>query len=403
LVLGREPGPGGLTLDDPQASRQHAFVEPEGDGRTIRDNRSRNGLFVDGARHESAALRHGTVVRIGGTILVVIDVEIPSDARLEPETPGLRGQSYAMQELRGNIATVAPHSVSVLILGETGVGKERVAQEIHAQSGRRGPFVPVNCAAIPDNLAESELFGHVAGAFTGAAGRAPGLFVAAAGGTLFLDEIGELPLALQPKLLRALATGEVRPVGAAEAHSVDVRVLAATHRDLAAATQRGDFREDLLARLSSWTLRVPPLRERREDIHRLAQVFLERHPGAPALSVRAAEALLVHDWRYNVRQLEHVVAAALVQAAGEPIVRRGHLPGELAQGVDADADPASTARLEVAVARDELPSAAELGLVIERFDGNVAEVARFFGKDRQQVYRWLRRYGIDPTRYRDGS
>src|SRR5262249_40670668 len=278
LVIGRDPGAApALKLDDGHVSSAHAAIEPSADGAawSIVDLDSRNGVYVDGARTARAALRAGAVIRIGRSLLVFVAAEVQPDARFEPETPALRGQSVAMQRVRGEIALVAVGVMPVLVLGETGVGKERVAEEIHRLSGRGGGFVPVNCAAIPPDLAESELFGHAAGAFTGATGKFDGLFAAAEGGTLFLDEVGELPAPLQPKLLRALARREVGAAGPAPARRIDVRIVAATLRALDGEVARGGFRADLLARLASWRIAIPPLRERREDILRLAQGVLE--------------------------------------------------------------------------------------------------------------------------------
>jgi transcriptional regulator with GAF, ATPase, and Fis domain len=321
-----------------------------------------------------------------------------------PTSSSLLGHSVAMQRVRGEIQVVAPHPVSVLILGDTGVGKERVAEDIHRRSARTGAFVPVNCAAIPHNLAESELFGHVAGAFTGAAQRSDGLFGAAEGGTLFLDEIGELPLPVQAKLLRALAIGEVRPVGASSSRRVEVRIVAATLRDLHGAVSAGTFRDDLLARLSGWVIRVPPLSERREDILELAQAYLERRNLSTRLSANAAEALLLHDWPHNVRQLEQIVLQAALRAGGAPLIRSEHLPsGMPVSAADtSDIPPESAATpLELVVDRRGTPSREDLQKVIDHFGGVVSEVAAFFAKDRKQVYRWMRRHGIDVADVRD--
>ena len=407
VALGRDPpGAHALRVADKEASRHHCSIEydAERDVFAVVDCGSRNGTYVDGVRTPRAEVRQGSVVRVGKSLIVFVDIELASDALLARETPSLRGQSLAMQSVRGDLPIIAPEALPVLILGETGTGKERVAEELHRQSGRKGPFVAVNCAAIPESLAESELFGHAPGAFTGAARSAEGLFAAADGGTLFLDEIGELPLSIQPKLLRALAEGEVRAVGRSETRHVDVRLISATHRDLAAAVADGGFRADLFARLSTWTIRLPALRERKEDVLRLASGFLESDAdsgGAIALSVAAAEALLLFAWPFNVRQLEQVLAAAKLRVGPTRTLRIEHLPDEIARPLIARVETSPKSRseppLELLVSRDSPPTADELRLVVTRFDGNLAMVADFFGKDRKQIYRWAERLGVDPS------
>jgi transcriptional regulator with GAF, ATPase, and Fis domain len=404
VAIGRDPGPGGhVVLDDSQASRLHATVEPRDGGWIIVDKSSKNGTFVDGARVDSVPLAPGAVIRIGTSLIIYVEDHIAAGARLAPETPEIGGQSVAMQLVRGAIQEVAPHGLPVLVLGETGVGKELVARAIHGASGRSGPFVAVNCAAIPASLAESELFGHLAGAFTGATARTQGLFVAADRGTLFLDEVGELAPEIQPKLLRALATSEVRPIGATESRSVDVRIVAATLRPLGDEATRGAFRADLHARLASWTIDVPPLRARPVDILRLAGRILEARGSRATLSLRAAEALLLHRWPGNVRELEQALASAVIKAGSSGSIQRDHLPAEVAAAIPRslkEPAPAAAAPLELRVDRDAVPSADELRLALERFGGNVAQVAAFFGKARLQVYRWMERHGIDPASFR---
>src|SRR5450432_2583741 len=236
--------------------------------------------------------------------------------RLEGRNDGLLGRSPAMRALDGMIERVAPSRTTVLITGESGTGKELVARALHKRSPRSSsPFVPVNCGAIPEGLIESELFGHTKGAFTGAQGSRSGLFQAASGGTLFLDEIGELPLALQVKLLRAVQERRVRAVGADEDEEVDVRLIAATNRDLAAEVKAQRFREDLYYRLNVIQLRVPPLRERREDVVLLADHFLRRFEaehgrGRLDLSREAKRRLDAYDFPRNVRELENLIERA---------------------------------------------------------------------------------------------
>ncbi len=398
--IGRAPGVDGpLGLNDPEVSRLHAKVTWDGEGHFIEDAKSRNGTYVNGKRIERVALRSGDVVRIGATLLLYLDHVLPRDAEFVPETPGLFGNGVAMMLLRGQIAQVAPRDISVLILGETGVGKERIAEAIHKQSGRVGAFVPVNCGALPEALAESELFGHVAGAFTGAGRSHDGLVRAAQGGTLFLDEVGELPASVQAKLLRALATGEVRPVGSSDMARMDVRIIAATLRDLESAVEAATFRADLFARLSGWQIRVPPLRDRREDVLPLAQMFLARHDGGLRLSVDAAEALLSYEWPFNVRELEQEMAAAAIRARDQVVLLRD-LPERFSARLGERLQKAAVTDelpLALSVPRDQVPTADGLNEVMKHFGGNIARVAEYFGKDRRQIYRWADRYEIDIT------
>jgi len=269
-------------------------------------------LFLDRAledtrlRREAAALRHTLRERFGLANVI--------------------GQSEAMRSLVDLVGRVAQASTAVLLTGETGTGKGLIAHAIHAQGARASaPFVAVNCAALPENLLESELFGHVKGAFTGAAANRSGLFADADGGTLFLDEIGEIAPALQAKLLRVLESGTVRPVGANKERAVDVRILAATHRDLHERVASGAFREDLLYRLDVVSIEIPPLRHRQGDIPMLLAHFLERarakHPESPVrgFSKAALERLLDHRWPGNVRELEHLVERVVLLGRGSEV------------------------------------------------------------------------------------
>lgn len=395
---GHASGP--LALVDAELSRQHARLEEESATRTwwIRDLESRNGTFLNGERQAHAGLMDQDVLRVGGTLFIYETVELEADAPLAPiEEPPLLGRSLAMQRARGEVARVAGRDMPVLVLGESGTGKELVARALHERSGRTGDLVAVNCGALPADLVESELFGHAAGAFTGANKSSDGLFVAADGGTLFLDEIGEMPAAVQPKLLRALATGEIRPVGSSRPRMVNARVVAATNRDLAAEVANERFRGDLYARLEGWTIRLPPLRLRKEDILRLAAIFLERHVAPKKLSPDAAEALLLHRWPYNVRELEQLCAGVAVRAEGADEILLEHLPVAMRGVVEArrPVGGPSEPPLSLSVRPDGTPSAEELTRVFAHHKGNVAKVAEFFGRDRRQIYRWIERYDLD--------
>jgi len=303
------------------------------------------------------------------------------------------GRSEAMLEVYKTAARVAPSSATVLILGESGTGKELVARAIHASSARaEGPFVPVDCGAIAEGVLESELFGHAKGAFTGAQASRRGLFEEANGGTLFLDEIGDIGPALQARLLRALQEGEIRRVGANEPIGVDVRVVAATNKDLAQAVKENRFREDLFYRLNVVNIRIPPLRQRREDIPLLAEHFAQKHGRADsAITPAARELLLAYGWPGNVRELENVIARALALNPTGVIVPED-LPEAIRQPAAAAAVPAGTAAL--AGARAERPTLSELerryaAQVLAEQGGNKTRAAEILGIDRKTLYRIL--------------
>ena len=296
-------------------------------------------------------------------------------------------QSPAMQEVLKRAARFAKASASVVVLGESGSGKEVVARALHQSSTRSDkPFVAVNVAALPAELLESELFGHVRGAFTGAATAKQGLFEAADGGTLFLDEIAEMPLALQAKLLRALQDGEVRRVGDTRSFAVDVRVVCATHRDLVARVDAGLFRQDLLYRLKVLTLRVPPLRERREDIVPLAERVLEEEGRSEMRFSRAAIRLLEsHAWPGNVRELQNAVKHGLALAEGD-VIEAEHLPEELATKRAPSGEAASSVRPLAEVEREHVLR------VLNACGGSHVDAARALGIGRNTLWRKLRSY-----------
>ncbi len=310
-----------VILPDPVVSRHHASLIPQGEHTLLLD-RSTNGTFIGGRKVEKALLEKGQGFSIGPYLLTV-DGEEPGWAR-ETRVPeekgsfhGMVGGSAALRDLFARLPRMAQSSATILILGETGSGKEVAARAIHELSPRAdGPFVALNCGSISPELVESELFGHEKGAFTGAVGARRGAFEQADGGTLFLDEVGELPLSLQPRLLRALETGEIRRVGSQGPLTVDVRIVAATHRDLRAEVEKGTFRADLLYRLHVLPLPLPSLRERPDDILPLALHFLD---GRCPLLPEAEKRLLAHPWPGNVRELRNVLERACILRAGEPI------------------------------------------------------------------------------------
>jgi DNA-binding NtrC family response regulator len=318
----------------------------------------------------------------------------------------LLGKSAAMQRLFGLLERLAATSSTVLIQGESGTGKELVARALHYHSvRRRHPFVPVNCAAMPEGLLESELFGHTKGAFTGAQVARRGLFLEASRGTLFLDEIGEMPPGMQAKLLRVLEQHQIRPVGSDREVDVDVRVLAATNRDLAGAMQQGIFREDLYYRLRVMLVEVPPLREHREDIAFLAETFLQRHAADNKLEPRrftheALRALEEYDWPGNVRQLSHVVERAVTLSNGEWIevedlgleelprlVPRAISPGP--GGAQQASDPLLAGRFNLDAVTHHLLVAA-----LEKTRGHKGQAADLLGVHPRTLTRMMRRFGM---------
>jgi len=303
---------------------------------------------------------------------------------------GVLGHSKPMQAVLDVVERVGDSPVPVLVTGETGTGKGLVARAIHAESGRTGPFVPVNCAALPEQLLESELFGHVKGAFTGATSSRPGLFMEASGGTLFLDEVGEMALPLQAKLLRALDASAIRPVGSEKEQAVDVRVVAASNRDLRAAVRGGTFREDLLYRLDVVTIEVPPLRHRRDDVLELAEHFLRdaraRHASSPVtrLSPEAAERLSAYAWPGNVRELQHVIERAVVLGR-DAEVRASDLPPAVLAGAGHDAE--MSFRGEVIPVRELQRRYATWAL--EQLGGHRGRTAERLGVDGKTLAKWL--------------
>ncbi|HVV86500.1 MAG TPA: sigma 54-interacting transcriptional regulator [Kofleriaceae bacterium] len=319
----------------------------------------------------------------------------PARRAVAGATARLLGGSAAMLELRATIERIAPHRSTVLISGESGTGKELVARALHDASGRRGRFVAVNCAAIPGPLLESELFGHKKGAFTDAARDKPGLFEDADGGTLFLDEIGELPVGLQVKLLRVLQESEVRRIGESHGTAVDVRVVAATLRDLAALTRSGRFREDLFYRLNVLPIAIPPLRDRPDDVPALAASFAERHRARHGVDVDLAPDAVAwlrrRPWPGNVRELENTVERALVLAE-QPVVDRGFLEQLLAGGPGAEA-----ADGEVDLSIKKATRALEIDLIrraLEVTGGNRTGAARLLEISHRALLYKIKEYGI---------
>ncbi|MBK8994288.1 MAG: sigma-54-dependent Fis family transcriptional regulator [Myxococcales bacterium] len=425
LTIGRDEGTD-IRMNVNAVSRVHAEVGWENDAWVLRDRGSRNGTLVDGRRITAVELEPLNEVRIGDAILKFVDkhAEAFADYRIDGAMlhgTARRGASdgamiggYQIDRIAADLGRIAPTPLSVMLLGESGTGKEVVARELHRLSGRRGAFSAVNCAAIPATLIESELFGYKRGAFSGADRDKPGLIKSAHEGTLLLDEIGDMPLEAQAKLLRVLQAKEVFPLGATAPERVDVRVICATHRDLWRLQQGGSFRQDLFARLNEYQLRLPALRERKEDIFMLVRAFLARH-GRQELtpSFGFMTAALQYDWPYNVRELEacikRCVALAESSVLGDqllpaPVIEAmedygdalrpgtGTAPGSLPPPAPSYEPPSRT----------QVPTDAELRTLLEQHGGNVAAVGRQLGKARMQVHRWMKRYGIHVDDFRRG-
>lgn len=358
------------------------------------------------------------MARLLGTCLRLAEQLSSTQARLNEaldtrpvleRSQALTAQSRAMRRLSEEIALVAPSDLNVLISGETGVGKERIARQIHERSRRRGgPLVKVNCAALSESLIESELFGHVKGAFSGALRERRGHFAMADGGTLFLDEIGEMPAALQPKLLRVLQEGELQPLGSERVRQVDVRVVAATNRDLEREVEAGRFRADLYHRLSGYPLRVPPLRERGDDVLLLAGTFLEENRvrlglRGLRLSREAELALHAYAWPGNVRELEHVLGRAALKAraaGGEMIVidaQHLDLPMQaLPVAPDAEAATSKMQAPRILSLREEVDAfqRQRISAALEASGGKWAEAARRLDVDPANLHRLAARLGL---------
>ena len=409
---GRAGGALAIEHADPWMSGKHATITREQGKWVLRDVGSRNHTFVNGDRIEELTLEDGDVLEIGNVFFTfraaVVSGEDDRDdclaSELAPPAESLATLSPSLARVWRRLATVAPSSLSVCVFGESGTGKDVAARAIHALSGRRGAFVAVNCAAIAPTLVESELFGYRKGAFSGATEDRVGLVRSADGGTLFLDEIGDLPLPAQGALLRVLQEREVVPVGATKPVPVDLRIVAATHRDLDELVAAKTFRADLQARLMGLTVKLPPLRDRLEDLGLLVRAVTAKSAekrGPANLDLDAARAMFLHEWPLNVRELERRLSAAVVLAGGEP-VRAEHVFLEDEGDADVPARARSageggrtTSRAPTApLGPEDLARKTELEELLRVHGGNVSAVARATGKARMQIQRWMRRYGL---------
>jgi DNA-binding NtrC family response regulator len=395
-----------LVLEDPTVSRLHARLEYEREGFRLTDLQSKNGVRVDGVCVRDATLEAGQEIRLGEVSLRfaldarVVEVELARESSFGR----LIGVSSQMREIFALLARVAPSDATVLIEGASGTGKELVAEAIHLHSRRAdGPLVVFDCSAVASDLIESELFGHVRGAFTGAVADRQGVFEAAHGGTLFIDEIGELPGSLQPKLLRALESGEVRPVGSTDVLSTDVRVVAATNRNLNQEIEEGRFRADLYYRLAVIHVRLPPLAQRPEDIPLLVRhVLAQAGSTEVAISFETMERLQRHPWPGNVRELKNYVERAVL-LSDEGRLETRHLPiADLEADREADAQglglgPNVDLELPFKDAKARLVENFERRYWTARLDaagGNVSEAARQGGIHRKSLEYLLKKLDL---------
>jgi transcriptional regulator with PAS, ATPase and Fis domain len=413
-VIGRDASSADLPLKAPAVSRVHAEIIREGRHFVVRDLGSRNGVIVNGRKVHATELEPLDEVRIGDAIFKFvesdadellryrIDGALPHGQKRRAEQPSALAGGYQIDVIVAEIERVAPTPLSVIVRGPSGTGKEVIASELHRLSGRRGKLAAINCTALPQNLIESELFGYKRGAFSGADRDKPGLIRHADGGTLLLDEIGDMPPEAQAKLLRVLQAREVLPLGATTPEPVDVRVVAATHRDLEKLQREGKFREDLFARLNEYSVELPALHERKEDVFLLTQTFLARHGGAGKTpSFAFMSGLLHYDFPYNVRELEACIKRALALANGATLEPEG-LP-EAVQDAMSDYGKEGGARASQPTDDEDAQGAPDepaLRDLLLKHQGNVAAVGRELGKARMQIHRWMKRFNIDIADYR---
>jgi transcriptional regulator with PAS, ATPase and Fis domain len=371
LLLGRSvEEQGGLSLSaDSRCSRHHATIHYDHatGGITVSDAGSKNGTFLNGGRMAAAEVSDGDLLRIGDSFLLL---RYEPARRVDAAIPDIVGSAPVIRALRAALKLAGPSPATVLLLGESGSGKEVAARALHERSGRSGPFIAVNCGAIPESLAESQLFGHASGAFTGARVAQPGYFRAAHGGTLFLDELGELSPVLQPKLLRALEERAVVPVGAVTPVPCDVRLCAATNRDLV---------EDILALFLCGLCR----------------------PGA-RLTPRLCESLLLHAWPYNVREIFKVATHLRVCTPDTEVLDLDPVADRLVTR-PSPVPPSAPAAPEAARAEPRPPTREELIALLRQHEGNISHVARAAGRSRRQVDRWLLQYELGSKDFRSGT
>ena len=390
--VGRDPSCE-VQLNGTEVSRRHAVLTRDANGATITDLDSHNGTRVNGKRVDSVPLVLGDVVRVGSFVGVVTR----SPGKLKELAPGLRGGTL-LEETVLPLAQAATSELPIVLEGETGTGKEVVASSLHHWSGRKGRFIAVNCAALPEGLAEAELFGYRRGAFTGADKAQAGLFRDAHHGTLLLDEVSDLPLAVQAKLLRVLEQREVVPLGETQPVKIDVRIVVAGQVSLLNAVQDGRFRADLLARLEGVSVRLPALRQRREDVPGLfIQLLAEHWAPPPEVSVDMIERLCIHDWPFNVRELVNLVKKLVVFHGGLGKLTARQLPDRIRIG---NAPRPTLTPTHAPAAKPNRATLEDLMAALQQASGNVTQAARMLGITRQRAYRLLEAGGVDLTALR---
>lgn len=398
-----------LRLSDPTVSRVHCELRLRAGSIAIRDCGSTNGTFVEGVRLREGEVKPGALVRVGASAFRIDEATGSTFLPLSERTSfgECVGGSLEMRRVYAMLERAAPTTSTVLVEGETGTGKDVAARSLHAASPRGGgPFVPIDCGAIPVTLIESELFGHVRGAFSGAVGERRGVFEEASGGTVFLDEIGELPMQVQPKLLRAIEQRAIRRVGSNQERPVDVRIIAATNRSLAQCVNEGTFREDLYYRLAVIEVTIPPLRSRREDVATLARHFYARLGGTGTLSPEFLSMLAARSWPGNVRELRNFIERSVSLGLVDDGVPHPHVPPP-AQGIPADAlerlVPLHAPLKDARQAWTESFETVYVRGMLKRTGGNLTRAAELAGVNRRFMQRIVSRLasrgaelGVDP-------
>jgi transcriptional regulator with PAS, ATPase and Fis domain len=418
--IGRRPigGPGRtkVTFDDRTVSSLHAKIERLRDGFYVEDLGSTNGTLMDGRPVVKATLlREGCVLFVGSQVLVFrtmtpTEISAVGADRQSPLAP-VPTMNPDLAILCAKLRLLSPSSTEVFLLGETGAGKEVFAHAIHRLSGRSGQLMAINCAALPHELVESELFGYERGAHSTAKTKKLGLIATADKGTLFLDELGEMSIEVQSKLLRFLQDRTYLPIGSTRVETADVRIVAASSR-VSGSSGMPAIQEALLGRLGAQPIQIPSLRERREDIGHLLAYFMQATHCDRPMEMEAFQSLFLYDWPHNVRELQKIVMEAELLSRGRETISFDHLPQSLLESVERavaeeeeppgadDGPPVVSAGSGATRIRRQIPSADELRSLMRRYNGNVAHVAKHLDRQWAVISRSLRRYGIDPSQFR---